>query len=99
MTPAHDRHDSQQSSAYLEHFLEDLKTSALANSPRLFPPVISSMACIIEEMNRGLNLIFKKPVQSRNPAPFYVLATVPVSTALPVSHEDVLKTADEWKRI
>ena len=34
--------------------LEDLKTSALSNSPRLFPPVISSMACIIEEMNREM---------------------------------------------
>lgn len=35
--------------------LEDLRTSALSNSPRLFPLVISNMACIIEEMSRGSN--------------------------------------------
>lgn len=31
---------------------DDLKNTALANTPRLFPPVISSMACIIEDLNR-----------------------------------------------
>ena len=55
--------------------LEDLKTSALANSPRLFPPVISSMACIIEELNRQLNPHFQETgPRPETPAPFYVLS-------------------------
>ena len=55
--------------------LEDLKTSALANSPKLFPPVISSMACIIEELNRELHPHFEETgPRPETPAPFYVLS-------------------------
>ena len=73
--------------------LEDLKTSALANSPRLFPPVISSMACIIEEMNRGLNPHFQETrPKPETPAPFYVLSNRSgINGAACILYEDVLK--------
>ena len=73
--------------------LEDLKTSALSNSPRLFPPVISSMACIIEEMNRGLNPHFQEThPKPETPAPFYVLSNRSgINGAACILYEDVLK--------
>lgn len=73
--------------------LEDLKTSALANSPRLFPPVISSMASIIEEMNRGLNPHFQETrPKPETPAPFYVLSNRSgINGAACILYEDVLK--------
>ena len=73
--------------------LEYLKTSALANSPRLFPPVISSMASIIEEMNRGLNPHFQETrPKPETPAPFYVLSNRSgINGAACILYEDVLK--------
>ena len=73
--------------------LEDLKTSALANSPRLFPPVISSMACIIEELNRQLNPHFQETgPRPETPAPFYVLSNRSgINGAACLLYEDVLK--------
>lgn len=41
--------------------LDELKGTALSNTPRLFPPVITSMACIIEELTTELKEENKKP--------------------------------------
>lgn len=73
--------------------LEDLKTSALSNSPKLFPPVISSMACIIEELNRKLDPRFQETrPRPETPAPFYILSNRSgINGAACILYEDVLK--------
>ena len=91
--------------------LTELKETALANPPRLFPPVISSMARIIEDLSQameqesGSHPFDKQPGNQELPdpdasAPFFVLSnTSGINGAACILYPEVLKNfADSMEK-
>lgn len=77
--------------------LDELKETALANAQLLFPPVISSMACILEEMSRRFSPAFPcREFPSDEAAPFYVLSnTSGINGASCILYKHVLQNFAE----
>ena len=86
--------------------LDELKSTALTNTPRLFPPVITSMERIIEELNQELAYEQAREQALNDPeppdasAPFYVLTNRSgINGAVCLLYDDVLKNfADDIER-
>lgn len=75
---------------------EELWQIAMENSPRIFPPVISSMACILEELMEENGYELELPDLEAVPAPFYVLTnTCGIHGAVCMLYKDVLKNFAE----
>lgn len=74
--------------------LEELKETALVNTPSLFPPVISSMARIIEDLDHALT--GNNQAYKGRPAPFFVLSnTSGIYGASCILYPDVIKNFAE----
>lgn len=91
--------------------LAELKETALANTPKLFPPVISSMARIIEDLSQAMEQESASQPSDGNPvdyglpdpdasAPFYVLSnTSGINGAACILYPEVLKNfADSMEK-
>lgn len=78
--------------------LDELRDTALWNTPRLFPPVISSMSCIIEDLSQSM-IADLSPGDLPDPdasAPFFVLSnTSGINGAACIFYPDVLKNFAE----
>lgn len=73
---------------------DELRKTALDNTPRLFPPVISSMSCMIEDMNEAMpggDAVLGLPDPDAS-SPFYVLSNRSgINGASCILYQDVLK--------
>ena len=77
--------------------LPELQRLALHNSPRLFPPVISSITCILEELQEEFpDICFRESPSENAPMPFYVLTnSYGINGAVCMLYPDVLKNFAE----
>ena len=77
--------------------LEELKETALANTPSLFPPVITSMSQMIEDLSRAVAEEESACLPSSDQsAPFFVLSnTSGINGAACILYPDVIKNFAE----
>lgn len=76
--------------------LEQLKTIAMKNTPQLFPPVISSISCILEELSREFSFSCDLPLYPPDSPPFYVLTnSCGINGAVCMLYPQVLKNFAE----